>query len=216
MIKTVVLDLDGPILDGQFRHYACYRKILVEHGYKPVSLENYWQMKRDRMDQRRQLAASRAETIYADFKESWLASIEMPDMLALDRIQPGALEKLREWRVQGIRLALVTQRRHRDYLYDQLGRLKLDSLLNHVVVSDPGRSGIGKSQQLKTEVADISAEDCLWVGDTEVDIEAARSFGCPVWAVACGLRSKSYLASLSPDFLSQDLTTVDLRCADGC
>ena len=67
MIRTVIVDLDGTILDGRFRHYACYRQILEERGYAPVSLESYWRMKLERADRRQQLAASGAEAIHEDF-----------------------------------------------------------------------------------------------------------------------------------------------------
>ena len=50
----------------------------------------------------------------------------------------------------------------------------------------------------------------LWIGDTEVDVAAARALGCPVWLLTCGLRTGPYLASLAPEFLGPDLTQVDL------
>jgi phosphoglycolate phosphatase len=216
MIQAVILDLDGPVLDGKRRHYACYSQILRKHGYASVNLDSYWHMKRERVDLGQLLSASGAGMFTEDFRQSWLELIEQPEFLALDGLQPGAREKLLQWRVQRVRLILVTLRRHPERLHRQLTSLGLDVLLDQVVVCEHSRGGLGKGQQLKNEVADISPADCLWVGDTEVDIEAARSFGCPVWAVACGLRSESYLASLSPDFLSEDLTTVDLRCCNGC
>ena len=209
MINTVILDLDGPILDGRFRHYACYRQILELRGYEPASLERYWGMKRERASLGQVLARSKAEAIYEDFQQSWLDSIEQSHLLALDRLQPGVIEKLRQWRDQSLRLVLVTLRRHPEHLYEQLARLGLDFLLDHVVVCDHGEGGLGKARRLKSSVAGISSPQCLWVGDSEVDIEAARSFGCPIWAVACGVRAESYLASLAPDFLSPDITYVD-------
>lgn len=210
MIQTVILDLDGPILDGEFRHYACYQKILANHGYAPVSIENYWQMKRDRMDLRQQLSASGAEAIYSDFKRSWLELIEQPEMLDLDRVQPGAKQKLVEWREQGLSLALVTLRRHPERLHAQLAHLGLTFLFDYILVSDHSKGGVGKAEKVKQTLAEQPATALLWIGDTEVDVEAARWLGCPVWAVSCGVRTERYLASLAPDFLSRDITSVDL------
>jgi phosphoglycolate phosphatase len=210
MIETVILDLDGPLLDGRPRHYSCYRQILLEHGFTPISLDDYWQMKRAGLSVKDQLSASGAESIVSDYQRSWLELIEQPEMLGLDILQPGTMEKLRNWLDQRVRIVLITMRRHIARLNRQLTKLGLDIFLDHVVTCPPSRVGDGKAQRLKSTVTKISPEHSLWVGDTEVDIEAARLFGCRVWAVTCGLRTEAYLASLSPDFLSPNLTYVDL------
>jgi phosphoglycolate phosphatase len=64
MIGTLILDLDGPIIDGRLRHYQCYSDILVEHGYKPMPVGMNWEMKRQRKDRHVQLAFSGADEIY--------------------------------------------------------------------------------------------------------------------------------------------------------
>ena len=133
---TVILDLDGPILDGRYRHHACYQTILGEHGYRPLEIDDYWQMKRQRKDRRAQLAASGAETLYGRFLERWLELIETRPFLALDRLQPGVPTKLAAWKNQGVRLVLATQRRDRESLIEQLAELGLDSSFQHVVVCD--------------------------------------------------------------------------------
>lgn len=215
MIKTLILDLDGPILDGRYRHYACYQQILVTRDYKPVSFETYWRMKRNRVDHIRQLEASGAVSIAESFLSAWLELIEQPDLLMLDRLQNGVTEKLKRWREQGIRLILATMRRYPERLRNQLVHFGLDTYFDHVVVCGH-LDGVGKAQELKRRFPNMPVKGCLWVGDTEADIEAARAFGCLVWAVTCGLRAKSYLSSLSPDFLSPDLVGIDLKCCYTC
>src|SRR5690349_19782781 len=100
-ISACILDLDGPLLDGKRRHYACYRDILAEHGYVALPCDAYWQMKRSRIDRRAQLAASGAGAIYDLFLRAWLERIELPVYLALDRVQPGALARIARWRAEG-------------------------------------------------------------------------------------------------------------------
>jgi phosphoglycolate phosphatase-like HAD superfamily hydrolase len=213
--RTVILDLDGTILDGRFRHYACYSRILEEYGYAPVGLGSYRRMRRERANRRQQLAASGAEAIYEDFLDAWLERIEHPDLLALDRLQPGATEKLREWRAEGIRLVLATMRRYPGRLDEQLTRLGLSDFFDHVVACEHRLGSSGKAQWVKNTVAGLHPEHCLWVGDTELDIEAARALGCPVWVVTEGERTESHLALLSPDFLSPNLGSIDLRRCRG-
>ncbi len=146
MIRTLVLDLDGPILDGRLRHYACYRRILRAHGYAPIGLQDYWRMKRGRAGRREQLAASGAETLYEEFSRAWLEQIERPELLALDRLQDGVTTKLREWRDRGTRMILATMRRYPERLEEQLVSLGIRAFFDHVVVCEhrwggPGRQG---------------------------------------------------------------------------
>lgn len=214
MIRTLILDLDGPILDGRLRHYACYRRILEAHGYVPLRPEDYWRMKRARAGRRAQLAASGAGDLYEEFSRAWLEQIELPELLALDRLQPGVTAKLREWRDLGIRLILATMRRYPERLEGQLVSLGIRAYFGHVVACEHRSGGVGKARMVRATVGGLDPERCLWVGDTEADVEAARVFGCPVWAVTGGLRTRSYLSSLSPDFLGPDLGSVNLeRCA---
>ena len=210
-MATVILDLDGPLLDGRYRHYACYSRILVERGCLPMGLERYWQMKRERKDRRDQLSATHAESIYDEFVSRWLRLIETPEYLALDRVYPWVVEMLGKWKHEGRRLVLATQRHDAFALRNQLAIFALDRFLDHVVVCDHREGGLGKARLVR-EVAGSNADDeFVWIGDTEVDIEAARLFGCPVWAVCCGLRTEAYLRSLSPDHTCCDLREVELE-----
>ena len=208
-VRTIVLDLDGPLLDGRERHYACYRSILDDLGYEPVDAAAYWAMKRDRVDRKAQLDASGAGAAYEPFLRAWLDRIERPEFLALDRVQAGAVDALRRWKSGGIGLGLATLRRSPDRLRDQLASTGLGRFLDALVVSGHEGGGAGKARQVREAVPGLDPGRTLWVGDTEVDVEAARALGCPVWALTCGLRTGSYLESLAPDFLSPDITHVD-------
>jgi phosphoglycolate phosphatase len=209
VMATVILDLDGPLLDGRYRHHECYQRILLEQGYIPLGVEEYWEMKRRRQDRRVQLSASGAEAIYDTFLQSWQERIETPPLLALDRLQAGAVEKLAAWKEKGIRLLLATQRHNAATLARQLADFGLDRLFEHVVVCDHAAGGMGKARRVQ-EVLGDQAEERLWVGDTEVDVEAAQILGCPSWAVWCGIRTEAYLRSLSPDFISYGVSDIDL------
>ncbi len=209
-MPTVVLDLDGPILDGCHRHYACYADILSENGYAAIKLNEYWEMKRRRVDRRAQLAASGAECLYDVFLQKWIERIETEPYLALDLLQIGAMEKLTEWKDQGVQLVLATQRHNAKSLLRQLAEFRLAPLFEHVVACDHAEGGGGKARRVQEVLHKCGANRLLWVGDTEVDVEAARKLGCPIWTVSCGLRSEAYLLSLAPDFISGSLMEVEL------
>jgi HAD superfamily hydrolase (TIGR01509 family) len=210
MIDTVIIDLDGPVLDGQLRHYQCYRDIVTERGHRAMSLERYWDMKRHRVDRRSQLAATGAEALYDTFLPAWLQRIESPSYLALDRLQPGVHDKLEEWTRMGVRLVLVTMRRDHETLAWQLDTLELRHHFDSVVAVGPIEPDVAKAAAAKSYLAPSSLERTLWVGDTEVDIAAARRVGVKVCAVTCGLRTRDFLASLRPDSLVSDMSAIHL------
>ena len=211
MIDTVVVDLDGPILDVKRRHYRCYAGILAEHGYPVIGPDRYWAMKRRRVEPRRLLAASGAEALEARFLRTWRDRIEGRDMLALDRAQPGAQRRLQEWHARHVRLILATMRRHPDRAAEQVGRLGLSGLFWRVVVSPDALGGEGKGRAVLREAPGLDPARCLWVGDTEADAEAAASVGCRVWLVVCGIRSQELLAPLAPGRIAAGLAAVDLE-----
>lgn len=211
MIKTILLDLDGPLLDGRLRHYQCYSDILDAHGYKPMPIDRYWEMKRLRKSRIEQLAVSAAEVIYEVFLDEWLKRIEKPEYLALDRVQDGTLNKLRELVGDGIKVVLVTMRSSRIHLMRQLKATGFLPYLTSVVVCKHANGGVGKALEILQDIPDLEPSSNLWIGDTEADLEGARHLGCPVCLLTCGLRTRDYLAALKPDFLDESLANIDIE-----
>lgn len=210
MIKTIILDLDGPLLDGRLRHYRCYSDILLENGFTSMPIDEYWEMKRQRIDRHKQLAVSGAEEIYKDFLKAWIERIEEKTYLEFDRLQPGAVLKLKEWKSSGIKLILVTMRNNKSNLYWQLELLELLQLLDQVVVVGTTGEKSNKADAVKPYLKESSSDSVLWIGDTEVDIIAALLLGVKACAVGCGLRTPNYLSTLNPNYLVPYLKGINL------
>ena len=210
MIKTIILDLDGPLLDGRVRHYRCYSDILLENGFTPMPIDEYWEMKRQRIDRHKQLAVSGADGIYNDFLKAWMERIEEKKYLELDRLQPGAVQKLKEWKSSGVKLVLVTMRNNKSNLYWQLELFELLQLLHQVVVVGTTGEKSNKADAVKPHIKQLSSESVLWIGDTEVDIKAALLLGVKACAVGCGLRTPDYLSTLNPNYLVSYLKEINL------
>lgn len=208
-IKQILLDLDGPLLDGKERHYHCYRGILERFGYKPIGIDEYWEKKRALVNRRDLLKMSGAEEIYDDFLAAWLAMIESPDMLALDKVQEGAVDCLRSWKEQGIQLTLVTLRKDKQALEGQLKLMGLRQFLDVVLVCDPAEGGEGKADAVRSIFqGKLLKEHTLWIGDTEADWEAGNSLGVDVVLVANGLRDQEYLATLKGALVVPSINTT--------
>lgn len=48
----------------------------------------------------------------------------------------------------------------------------------------------------------LSADECIWIGDSSVDIESARNLGCKSIAVTWGFRSVESLLECCPDYIA--------------
>lgn len=208
MINTIFLDLDGPLLDGRFRHYSCYSGILNEGGFLPVDFNSYWDGKRSRLDRRTLLKKSDAIDFYDEFLHEWLQRIELPVMLALDQLQPDVLSILSDWKDSEIEVVIATMRNHVSNTFNQLTSLGIMPLVSQVLVTGSYKGFAGKVEAARRVLSDNIPRTALWVGDTEVDIHAARSLNIPVCALTCGLRTQELLAAEKPDYLLNDLRDV--------
>ena len=65
-------------------------------------------------------------------------------------------------------------------------------------------------RQSRTLIPNICPEEILVIGDTERDIQCARSIGAKVLAVATGPNTVSELESFKPDWVVEDLSHINL------
>lgn len=211
IFDTIVTDLDGPILDTKYRHYACYKEILGNNGYTPIEIEDYWKLKRNRVDRLTLLKLSGAFDLYDTFLVEWLRIIEEEEFLQLDELQAGAVRILGEWRATAAcRIVLATMRHDPTNLYRELDRLAITHLFDQIIVCDYRDGGAGKAERVRQSLDSLDATRCVWIGDTEADIEASMYLGVKSVAVSCGLRTSSFLQSLGPDALVPHLRDVNL------
>lgn len=210
MITNIVLDLDGPILDGRRRHYLCYSRILQSHNKSPLDSDLYWNLKRTRMDRRKLLELSNAGDIYETFSREWLDRIEDTDLLELDSLQPNALDTLTHWQQSGVVMTLATMRNKRSSLLGQLERLRLIGLFRDIVICDYREGAEGKASRVSESFGANIPKDSVWIGDTEADVNAADRLGIKAFALTCGLRTEEYLRSLKPAAVLDSLAAVDL------
>ena len=203
-MTQLVIDLDGPLLDGSARHYHCYRAILEQFGFPVLNRESYWEAKRNRTDRRELLKRSNAETLYETYQEQWLSMIESPEALALDVLQEGALKTVRYWKSRGFTLTLATLRHDAAALHAQLARLELNPFFDHIVASPHEKGAEGKAAAVKA----VQAHSAVWIGDTEIDYEAACKLGCDAVLVTNGVRSEEYLRTLQDARIVPSIITL--------
>jgi phosphoglycolate phosphatase len=188
-------DLDGPLLDVRSRYHGVYASIARELGVQPLSLEEYWTAKRRRAPLGLffpGLAAGPA--LQEAYLQRWLPRIESPEWLARDTLVPGAVDCL-ESLAETCSLYLVTLRREPDAVWNQLTTLGLRRQFSGVFSGwAEGTSGAELKASWIRSVG--GAERSAIVGDSEVDMAAARLLGIPAIGVSFGIREAKELAAL--------------------
>jgi phosphoglycolate phosphatase-like HAD superfamily hydrolase len=208
--RTIVLDLDGTLIDVAKRHYAVYRDVLTAIGGRAIPFSRYWELKRADTGWPDILRASAlrgrdAPAFLTQFRER----IEEPSYLALDApftFTHSVIDALSAHDVY-----LVTLRRSPDALRKQLDRLDLVRQFT-AVVSDADHNA---AQRTKTELIGtiVREPEAIVVGDTEEDIAAAHEVDAVAIAVASGVRSESVLRRSEPDHLVEDIRFLpELLC----
>jgi phosphoglycolate phosphatase-like HAD superfamily hydrolase len=111
-------------------------------------------------------------------------------LLELDCVLPGVVQWLDAWR-NAVHFVLVTVRSNAQAVREQLGRLDLLRYFTDViVVSHRSASNNIKAIAARKHIID---RPVAWVGDTELDIEAAREIGARPIGVTSGIRTAERL-----------------------
>ena len=127
----------------------------------------------------------------------------------LARPYPGAVEALETLRRAGTRTAVVTNK-ERALTLRVLDGQGLTPLLDRIVT--PELAGAAKPDPaglldcLRT--FGVPPARALFVGDSAIDVAAARSAGVPVWAVPYGYNGGRPVADSAPDRVISNLQTL--------
>lgn len=201
MINTIIIDLDGPILDGILKHYNCYSDILRSLGYQPIDIKLYWMLKRQRVSRNVLLTMTSAQESYKDFLSMWINLIENKTYLQYDKLQNNVIQALNILQENGSTIVLCTMRSNRQNLLDQLDSFNITKYFNDIISVDFNSN---KSEAVRHLVKD---NDTIWIGDTEKDINSGKTLNIKTCALTCGLRTQEYLSMLNPDYLYNNLYT---------
>jgi phosphoglycolate phosphatase len=199
-VSGVLFDLDGTLIDSRRDIAASVNHTLSVLGRAPLSVERVERMVGDGV---RQLL-TRA---YGPMDEPTLQralEIFLPyyqdHCVDSTSLYPGVMETLHSLKGKG--LAIVTNKplAHTEKTLKALG---LDSHFPVVLGGDslPRRKPDPDPLWEALRRLDVPAANALMVGDSPMDIQAARSAGVRVAAVSYGFRTGEELKACSPDFL---------------
>lgn len=205
----ICIDLDGPILDVSERYYRVYSDTLNLIGIAPLNKESYWHLKRSKVSEPEILA--RSGTSDNDLVKEYLGvrakRIEAAEYLLFDQVWPGTPDVLKVLRSRSA-LALVTMRKSRKLLDQQLASLKLLEAFDCVLAAGTDSVANDRGEQKARLVRDRYGNEDLvgwFVGDSETDIYSGRLLGLRTAAITFGIRTIDHLRAVSPDVVLESL-----------
>lgn len=194
--KTYIFDLDGTLLDTLNDLHASCNYALRTHGMPERSLEEVKQFVGNGVKKLMERAIP--DGLENPLFEETLQTFRQHYLLHnLDTTlpYPGIMEMLQQLKAQGKRIAVVS---NKFYAATQ-------DLCKHFF-GDTIQVAIGEREDIKKKPApdtvlealrqlQVTRQDAVYVGDSEVDVETARNSGIPCISVLWGFRSKSFLLS---------------------
>lgn len=210
-------DLDGTLVDTASEIAEAVNRTLVEFGLpaRPVAeitllIGNGLRelmlklLARLMLEQPALADRLRIDTVLARLDQHYADTVG-----TLAQPYPGAVEALVALRAAGIRLACVTNKEghHARHVLERSGLAPLIELL----VAGDTLAQKKPHGSVLTEVArrlNVARDRLAHVGDSRVDVEAARNAGVAAWAVPYGYNAGEPVAQAMPDRLFDDLGAV--------
>ena len=75
-LDYILIDFDGTLLEGKYKHYNCYKDIINSDGGIPLDIDIYWEMKRNKVTRDVYLEKSYYKGTYEGFLQQWIQNIE--------------------------------------------------------------------------------------------------------------------------------------------
>ena len=198
MSKKFIFDLDGTLVDASERLYRLFQFLVPESNF---SKDEYWTLKRDKVNHQMILERRFPNYSFDDFNSRWLSLIEAPEYLALDCLYPDTVETLERLGSQN-EIYLLTARQSKENLFAELERLRIKKYFSQILVTE---AKCGKEDLLKT--LSLSLED-VFVSDMGKDIAIGNAAGLWTVAVTRGFMSGERLQEYKPRQIADNLKAL--------
>jgi pyrophosphatase PpaX len=198
-LLTVLLDLDGTLIDSLRLILDSYHHTLDRHGLPPRTDEEW--LKGVGTPLTVQLAEWRDEmgTI-----EAMIATYRDYNLKHHDRmvtVYPGVLEAVREIKAAGLQTGLVTSKNRQGALRG-LKLVGLEALMDVLVCADEVTNPKPHPEPVEKAVALLGADPAttVYVGDSVHDMHSGRAAGVRTAAALWGPFGRAQLEDAKPDF----------------
>lgn len=195
--KAIVFDLDGTLTDTLYDLMLSTNYALSEMGWPERTLDEVRQFVGNGVRRlMEQAVPSDAEEMEFDmcfsiFQEHYVEHCQ--DHTAL---YPGIKELLDELKQRGYKMAIVSNKLQAGV--DELYRTFFDGVIDVAIGERPDmkRKPCPDMVNAALKQMGVTAEEAIYVGDSEVDMATARNAGLPCISVLWGFRDQDYLKEI--------------------
>jgi HAD superfamily hydrolase (TIGR01549 family) len=188
---TVVLDVDGTLLDSNYHHTLAWARAF-EHVGVTVPL---WRIHRTiGMGGDKLVAAAAGDEVEREHgdavRERW--EQEYDEIIEETRLLPGAKELLVALSERGVDVALASSSipKHARYAFDLLDA---DDLAATATTAEDAEESKPDPELIQEALDRLAARSACVIGDSVWDVEAARRAGLPAYGVLTGGTSRDEL-----------------------
>ena len=212
-MALVMYDLDGTLIDTASEIATAVNATLTQYGHDAVSeiqVKNW-------IGHGTQWLMQQAWPNKCDIEtnDTWVAVMEhfmrhyQLVVGTISKPYPEVVETLISLKKQGIKQAVVTNKEE-PYTSKILAQHKMKGFFNLVISGNslafkkPNAAVIGHCLQVMNE----SKKNCLFVGDSEIDISTAKNAGITCWVVPYGYNAGRDITEANPDKVINSISQV--------
>lgn len=202
MIKAILFDLDGTLLNSNEAVYKAYMSVFDNMKIPPLTFQEFKKVYTVDFEE-----FERKIGITVNIRSMWLNAYDRFKYLTTPF--PGVEDFLRKIRKDGYKIALITSGT-RDRVKEDLERHGLSHFFDVVLTNEdvlrvkPNPIGL----KIAIEKLGLPVNECIYVGDMGGDVLAAKNCGIKVLGVTWGLHDFGMLEKFNPDVIVNDFNEL--------
>ena len=213
-IRGIIFDLDGTLIDSLGAYTDAFNRGIRLFGLEPVTAEQIARF----LDEGLRLSQMLLELSPSVFEEEGKrgiceneirrAYVELEPKGVM--LKPGVKRTLQLLKDRGMKIGIVTGRRSQgERKWLELRRLNIHRFIDAMVTgaeapAKPSPDGLIRCIQK----LGLSAEECVFVGDSRIDVMAGKRARVMTIAVHSGVAGRELLAGQEPDCILADLKSL--------